>query len=596
MQALTAFHDPAKHSCMLVSIRRNNESRRELVRVDRPYPQLVACCTITGKKSIVDRPPFAFVPAHGQVIGDAQYFAIPPDWRVSLPVEYVLPHQQEAWMRCVAFFVWGERGIAATQDLVTGAIQIFWDSVEAINSLDVDILFVCTPEAVEAIEQKRRSLNWSSFSSLFPVICNPDQFATATSLDRPPNGWYHAPFFFSPDCRRVMSLKMRNLYATALTTHRCEWIKRLGIIPMIFSLAALTKMPLHEIASPHQTQIADALIEQTWIDEPLQLDAPLVVRGEMDDECTKRFKGGSVLDATLGLHQTSLTAMPDVSALYPNVVREYLSDEYRLMARLFEKMIGRRSLQLDPVLADSVKLCTNSVFGSRKYGRYRCPRLSEQITECGRNVQKESLEALANELPTVRVVGGDTDSLVIRLRHGCDVPQTISSIVRVINGSRKFALYKSDVALYSSVFFVNNKCWAGVEASTGKIVTRGLALNRASIPKFVLQSHAEWISLVLKDESFNTSKSVREEWINARATLLRTIRHSIADLVIWPKPTREHSDINRAYVVVAPSRKHVPYSTYMELGTSQLAPDVDYLVEIYFEADILRQHVLLCSS
>ena len=594
---LTAFHDPSDRLCMLVSIRSELSLPRTLVKVVRPLPQLIARCIKTGTKKQCDASRIDFVPAHGQIVDGVEYFAIPPDWRVSLPLHIQLPSRAENWLRCMAYFVWGELGVAAVCDVVHGTVHVFWNPQDAINTIDADILFVCTQEAERAIECTRKSMSWISFASRFPVICNPDQFATATSLDRPPNTWYHTPFFFCPTQDEALSLHMRDTYANALVAHRCAWIRQLGIVQMMFSLSVMTKMPLHEVANPHQTQIADALIEQTWMEAPFEFDAPSIVRDEIDYEDTmKRFKGASVLDARLGLDQISLTAMPDVSSLYPNTVIEYLSDEYPLYARLFQKMLHKRSIQSDPLLAESTKVCTNSVFGSRKYGRYRCPRLAEQITECGRKVQSESLDQLHLHLPRVRVIGGDTDSLVLTIPPFVDPAQFIPSIVRVLNGNRKHTVYKADVALFSSIFFVNNKCWAGVRADTGQVVTRGLAMNRSSVPRFVLQSHMEWIDYVLRDESFNTSRTVREEWIRRRADILRKTQHLIADLVVWPKPTRVHANINRAYVVVVFSQKHVPYCKYMQLGKTQLPVDVDYLVKIYFESDVNRQHALLLDE
>ena len=62
---------------------------------------------------------------------------------------------------------------------------------------------------------------------------------------------------------------------------------------------------------------------------------------------------------------------------------------------------------------------------------------------------------------------------------------------------------------------------------------------------------------------------------------------------MWPKPTQDHPETDRGYVVVQRSRKHILYNTYTNPGYSYPPIDVDYLVRVYFEDKVALQNQVL---
>lgn len=604
VHTLTAFHDPSDPRAMLVSARVGADGPRSLHRVPRPPACIVRRDRATGVRDLCDTWKLTYPPVHGQVVDGREHFAVPPDWRWALPPEHELPTIAPPWLRCTLFFVWGTAGIAALGDLHNSArVSVFRTTTDAMTALcahpdwSTDVLFVCTSAAADFMERQRQRCGWLELARTLPVVCPVDTFVRTTSLDRMADGtasWYRAPFHFVPDELHALSEARRDTLVRALVENRRQWMVECQLLAMLFSLCALTRLPLHEAAVAQQTMLADALVELVWMRAPLEFDAPRPVMGDPTEEDLRRFQGASVLDAKLGLHR-KMVLMPDVRALYPSVVLEYMRDEYPLMAALFAHLIALRATQTDPVRAASIKVITSSRYGTLKYGRYRNPALAERITAAGRHVQTESLEALRNAtLPGVDVIGGDTDSLALSVDAMHNVQTLMPRLVKVLNGQRQHTLYKGDVDCFSCVFFVSNKSWAGVRASDGRIVTRGMAVNRSVTPRFLLDAHHEWVRRVLTDDMFPQSAQTRTEWIERRATELRATVWSVADLVVWPKPTRTHPDTNRGYVVVRHSHAHVPYADYLQPGTTQLPVDVDYLVQLYFRDELLRQHQLLC--
>lgn len=595
-EVLTAYHDPsAGGQHMLVSARSAAGEPRALHRIARPRPRVIRRRIDDGSLDECFDWSGRYPPAHGQVCGQYEHYALPPDWRWSLPAELALPTSPPSWLRCSMLFVWDDvAAVASLQD--PGELRIAWHFDELAGALSTDILLVCTPLAEHALTQHRAAVGWMSFTAALPVVCTVDAFARNTSLDRTADGsasWYRAPFQFRPSSAVALSLQRRDELVASLVQHRREWLQERRVIDMMFSLSEMTRLPLHEAAAAGRTAIADALVEQTWMLEPLNLPPPQLTPRDESTEKTTTFEGGSVINAELGLHRRPVV-MFDVSSLYPNVVLEYMSAEQPLLAAMFRRMIALRASERDPVRASSLKVATNARYGSLLYGLYRNAPLAAAITAEGRRVQHESLAALREHtFPGIDVIAGDTDSLVIAILPAVDSVNLVPQLLSVLNGSRQYARYKSDVDRMSVVFFVNNKNWAGMRAGSGEIVTRGLAQNRSVTPRFVLQAHHDWIRLVLTDELFQSQADRRTAWIRARGQQLRQAQWPIADLVVWPKPTRKHPDLDRGYVVVAPSREHVPYRDYIRSGRNQLPVDVDYLLQTYFYDDLARQSALL---
>lgn len=585
MNALTAFHDPRRYGQALVSVRDESTGNRVLIPVRRRQPRVVLRSIADGTLSDGGWP--GFWPAHGEIIGDHAYYALPPEWRVNADVQ--LPTEEPDWLRCVLLFVWGPAKISALaclkgcrQPEAFGSPVAAFDALR--NSWKPDILFVCTVRAREALNQLQSTTDRFDLLTWLPVVCFPDEFARAASLDSN-GGWYQPQILFNPDKNTVRMGRRLD----ALTQHRARWIADRGIVAMIFALSRITGLLIHQVADLQQTQLADALIEQTWASNPLVLQPPqLAVVAETDNH----FEGGSVLEATLGLVKATVL-WPDLSSLYPNVVREYLADEYPLFARLFSTLIELRQKQVTPIWALTIKVVTNSVFGTRKFGRFPDPGLAARITECGRLVQTESKDSLLRHVGGVSVCAGDTDALAIRLNPNNDTPTTRKAVLAALNGTRKHALYKERMDEFSCVFFVTNKSWAGLRSDNHEIETRGLAQNKSGTPKFVLPAHQEWIRLVLTDEKFQRNADERTRWIEQQSAWLRNTPHRVDDLVVWPKPTRAHMDTERGYLVLAGSREHASFIDYMTGPYVYRPVDVSYLVEQYFTKELLRQHELI---
>ena len=594
-QVLTAFHDPRNASQMLVSARESDGSPRRLFEVARPTPRIVRRNTITGHRSDCVDWPYLRPPVHGQVHDNNEHYAVPPDWRWSLPFD--LPTEIPLWLRCTLFFSWDDGFVVAAHECHSATTHVYHSHREAFDAMPTtDILIVCTATAQEAVEAERARLGWRAFVETLPVVCMCDSFARTASLDRTHDGsasWYRAPFLFEP--RRLCHLSPLRCQQLvhALVIHRASWISSRGVVSTMFALSSLTRLPLHEIAVAQQTMLADALVEWVWMRDPLALDAPRPVHGDPSDQELERFKGASVLNAKTGLHRCTVL-FPDVRSLYPSVVLEYMQEEYPLMAELFRLMIELRASERDPVRAASLKVITSSRYGTLKYGRYRNVALAERITEAGRQVQAESLAALeASGLQGIEVIAGDTDSLAIALTGQEDTPEFRAHLVDLLNGARRYSLYKSSIDCFSRVFFINNKSWAGVRSGDGEIVSRGFPQNRSVTPRFLLESHHEWTRLVLLSAPSEFDEARRRVWIDTRAAELRQNGVPLADLVVWPKPDAKHPDANRGYLVVKPGREHIAYADYMRLGESKRPVDVDYLVKIYFVDELMRHSQVL---
>lgn len=580
---------------MLVSARSAAGEPRALHRVARPHPRVIRRHVDDGSLDECFDWSGRYPPAHGQVRGQYEHYALPPDWRWSLPAELALPTSPPPWLHCTMLFVWDEVAAASSLD-DPRELRIEWHADELVRSLAADILLVCTPAAEHALQQYRASVGWAPFTTALPVVCAVDAFARNTSLDRAADGsasWYRAPFQFRPSAAVALSQHRRDELVAALVQHRREWLQSRRVIEMMFSLSEMTRLPLHEAAAAGRTAIADALVEQTWMLAPLSIPPPQLTPPAESTEKATPFEGGSVIKAELGLHRRPVL-MFDVSSLYPNVVLEYLAAEQPLLAAMFRRMIELRAGERDPVRASSLKVATNARYGSLLYGLYRNAPLAASITAEGRRVQQESLAALREQtFSGIDVIAGDTDSLVVAISPAIDNEFLVPRLLSVLNGSRQYARYKADVDRMSVVFFVNNKNWAGLRADSGEIVTRGLAQNRSVTPRFVLQAHHDWIRLVLTDEFFQSQADQRAAWIRTRGQQLRQAQWPVADLVVWPKPTRKHPDPDRGYLVVAPSHEHVPYLDYIRSGRRQMPVDVDYLLQTYFYDDLARHSALL---
>ena len=585
---LTLFHCPSDPSCVLVSCKIMCE--RVLVKVARDAPIYI----LARSDGTLERLSHAelglnFEPIYGQPLSGGRVFPVPPPWTLSLS-SVSLPDSRPDWFECLVLFAWSPV-LAAIARVDDGQVLERFASPELAVQWLTDVAVVDTvmvigafaQQAIDEYQQKHGALErWRTL----PVLCDPDQFIRGASMDRSATGapvWYRPPFDFegttASDAVVIESV-------AALVAHRCAWVREMRVLPTMFELARLTRLPLHVVARPQQTELADALIERVWMENLDTLAPPELVRHEEDDD--RKFRGAGVLDAWKGLH-TRAVAMPDVRSLYPNVVREWLSDTYPLMARLFAMMIKTRAECTDPVARSATKVITNAVFGSRKHGRYRCIELAEEITALGRRVQEESIERVKT-LTGVAVIGGDTDALAVVIEQRLDTAQTVEHLVRTLNAERTYVLYNEKVEVYQPFFFVSNKSWAGVDA--GRIVTRGLMQNRSVTPQFVLPAHREWIRRVLLDGLFRVA-SVRAPWIQDTADELCASCPPLDQLMVWPKPTRDHPSIDRGYFVLKNSHTQVPRRAYMNSRHSWPPVDIEYLVRIYFTDEVLRHHELL---
>lgn len=522
--------------------------------------------------------------------------ALPPQWTVPAVTPGLYCAEPRDQAHVFVLMAWND-DLVAVAKLCDGsvhgdvAISSATRAVEILDTASVqpDVLFVCGSVAWRIIDAFEKEKGLMERWRAFPVVCDPDQFVRGASLDRDAAGrpvWYKPPVDFVPSARS-MSDEFVRASVELLVAHRCKWIHDTNILRTMHSISFLARMPLHMAARPQQTQIADALIDRIWMENCETLPPPVLNVVDQFGERPGKFRGASVLDAVLGLHRCPV-AMPDVRSLYPSVVREWLADEYPLMAKLFSEMIQKRRDTSDRVQNHSLKVITNAVFGSRKYGRFRCVELSERIAELGRRVQHESVQRL-NEMEGVTIVGGDTDSLALAVDERLPLDATLVNIVRVLNRGRTHVLYNTTVDVYQPFFFVSNKSWAGIDRQSGAIVTRGLMQNRSVAPRFVLPAHEKWIRRVLTDVTFR-DQAIRAQWIEDTARRLETTSHRLDSLLVWPKPTHDHPDTDRAYFVVCGSQEHVPRRDYLDTSRSWPPVDVKYLVRVYFTDDVRRHH------
>lgn len=558
MTDITAFHDPADSNRLLVVQRTSGANQL----VSRPRPP---CKGVFGGREL------------------------PPPWAVP----HDCPATPPADLRIALLLVWPGGSAVCAQS--PGWAPVIDGADVLLTALNTDVLFVCGDAAVAAVDAFEQRHGLRERYRVAPVLCDPDQFVRGASLDRDAAGqpvWYKPPVDFVPDPVGMSGAYIRTR-ASALIEHRRAWIDAMRIVPTMFALSHLTQLPLHMVARPQQTQIADALIDSVWAEHPSELPPPVINMGDGGGAHHAKFRGASVLAAKQGLH-LGWVALPDVQSLYPSTVREFLADEYPLIARLFEQMINARRAATDPITNKSLKVCTNAVFGSRKHGRYQCVVLSERIAALGRQVQDESVARMAN-VAGVTVLGGDTDALALGIDADLPLDELLTDVVRVLNAGRTHVLYNTVVDVYRPFFFVSNKSWAGVERHTGRIVTRGLMQNRSVAPQFVLPKHEEWVRRVLLDKSF-LDAATRLAWIDATARELEQTPHRLDQLLVWPKPTHVHPDTDRGYFVLCDTHQHVPRREYLDPRKQWPPVDVAYLVRVYFADEVRRHHALLPNA
>jgi len=588
MLVITAARHPTDASQVLLACRAEGSSIRHLLPAPRAVRDVVVVSDDGSIQLLPGDPSQPIVP-HGARRDSRRFYPLSLAWRVD-PV-HELPRTAPDWLVCAGLAVW-RAGVAAVGVFGRNQVRVFGTLAHALEwlyALGADIVFAMTPEAVHALEAQRTTLGHAEFRRRVPVLCDPDQFIRGANINRTPEGepvFYRAPLLFVPPAD-AHPLRVREV-ATHLFAHREQWIAAVEVIPMMFALSALSGLPLHETAVPQQTALADALIECTWLQAPTEVPPPELMRGQ-DAEDEEKFKGGGVLEATLGFSEW--VYHPDVRSLYPNCTREFLGAEYPLLARLFGQMIDLRAAESDPVRKRGYKTLTNAVFGSRLYGLYRNRVVAEKITAAGRQVQRESLQRLA-AWGYATLVAGDTDSLAVMsaMRSAQYSDAFRNELVERLNTGRAFVLYNTTVDVYSRMLFISDKSWAGVRHPSGDIVTRGFMQNRSTTPAFLLPAHREWTQRMLCDHEFDPVR-----WLEITAKTLVSAQHPLGDLVVWPKPTNAHTSSDRGYFVVAPTREHVPYAEYMDSAHEQLPVDVAYLVEMYFTAE-LRRHLVAVAS
>lgn len=579
MHPLTVFHDVNGFDSLAVSCK-DEQGRRTFVCYPRPRSPHVVCVRDDGTRSLHAAAPVAFEPAYGQRIAEARWYPVVMPWRVTVPAGLALPDQPPEWLVEVLLFVWGDqRRLAALH--VGGTTWRFDSAQDALDHAHrhsgCDLLYLCTTLAVQEFERYRTTHGAFECSRRLPLVCVPDDFVRVTAL-----GEHYRQPAFSPRPDDVYSESRLGEICAAYAEHRQRWLAQRDIPAMMFALARITGLPLHAVASPRQTELADALIECTWAAAPLDFPPPEPVPASVERDQSK-FRGASVLDAVRGIHYCRVL-MPDVGSLYPNVVREFLADEYPLYARVFEIMLRERATAQTPDQAAALKVCGNSVFGSRTHGRYPDRRLAELIAEYGRRVQQESLALLAGTLPQhARVLAGDTDSLALWLHESVSA----QTLVATLNGQRIFTRYKPDVDAFVALLLINNKSWAGLRAD-GSVVTRGLMQNRSITPRFVVPAHREWIHRLLTERAFAANSALQDEWIQQQRTALRAQAWSAADLACHPKPTADHPGSDRAQMHLFGMAAPVALCEYVQPGRSWPPVDIDYLLRVYFTDELAR--------
>jgi hypothetical protein len=584
--------------------------------------------------------------AHGAPLGaplQCESYALPPPWRLPVGVrlpcvaEFDTSTRQFRWdrcsgaytgaLRCALLSVYGERvAVFAEWDSQSDARdprtlvviapesagvplwQHVWESTVSARG-GADVLFVDTSS-----DAQRMLTEWESHYGSAAVwqlfgggVCDPDAFLLDANLNRAADGspvWYRAPFVLHSHWALYAPGTLHAL-ARQLARHRVAWIAEHRLLDYALQLAALTGLSLHDTLRPRQSQLADAIIEATWIDNAERLPPPrLASSAAAADAPTtgdgKHFKGGAVIDAELGLYEGCVLQF-DVRSMYPSVARQ-LGDA--VMHELFSSLIAMRRRESNSVRAQALKYLANVTFGTRVHGAYRDVSLGERIAAAGRAVLESGVERvraalLCERTVRARVLSGDTDSLFVALEpcngHPVSVEQARRELLALLNSEQAEGVEFACVADVDWLFQLNKKCYVAHErnASDEQLTTRGTDDRVSETTPFAVMVHREYHRALYRRSILDAERHAACVQY-ARAALYR-VQLPGAELVCWPKPTRTHRSITRAlYMCVG--GEDVPRSRMLDAAHQCPPIDLQRVARLQLDSPLARYATLLFAA
>jgi hypothetical protein len=440
--------------------------------------------------------------------------------------------------------------------------------------------------------------NWKSSTGddaallVAPSVCNADAFLMHANLDRDDAGlpiFYKQPLEVPRFKHLPNETALLEPWLLALARHRINWIADRGLLDYALQLVECTGLSLREVLQSGATAFADAIIEKTWMQNALSLPKlERSVGGESDSH--ELLEGGTVLDALLGCHR-GLVVMFDASSLYPSVVRQFNLD--RLLCIAFTALIEARAAATTAMRNRALKLLSNSIFGSRLFGKYRNPQLAAAITAHGRLVLERAQQIVrAHNSGACVIVAGDTDGLAVK----CTTEADVDALLQQLNAEWHCIRFKVDRRL-SVLVQLTKKTWFGCDAGSGQRISKGTEDIKSGTCYFAKTIHELWQSGVLEGAQFDLDAFLE----GARRRLEAA---PLVEVICHPKPTKTHKNINRAFVYCTVAlgsgrygNEEVPLARFLDVYEPQeYRLDLDKLFKIQISDPIKRYAASLTKA
>lgn len=276
-----------------------------------------------------------------------------------------------------------------------------------------------------------------------------------------------------------------------------------------------------------------------------------------EESSNLQLKGASVLEPKVGLHKNCTVV--DFSSLYPSIVvannicystylpvatddchlitvddrtHAFAKDREGVVPQFLRHLIAERKRYKDLMKKvdqtdvlytiydkrqNALKVCANSVygcFGTKSIALLYFPEGAECVTAFGRKYIQESKLIIEENFP-VEVVYGDTDSCMIKLSPTASIDECRSlseTIASKVSEHFPEGVNLTFETVYKNMLFVTKKKYAGLDALTGKIVTKGLHPARNDVCKFIKDVNIGMLTKILNGES----KSLVKEYLDSK--------------------------------------------------------------------------------